>query len=357
MTDGAAAQRFPIGRVVTLGAFILDVLGRPVQSIPPGQGSVLLQEIRATAAGTAAGPAVDLAKLGAQVSAIGALGDDVIADIIVAILERHGVDTAGLARRPGVQTAATMLPIRPNGERPALHVPGAMTELRPADIDLGVVRGCDVLLIGAPDALGGIAAAADELPAVAAAARAVGAIVVIDILRRGTRTDFGRLAGLIGAADWFCPNGSQLLGLTGRSDIADAIGDVLALGTGGVAVTLGADGCLVTDADGGLLHITAPRVDVVDTTGCGDGFDAGMITGLLLGCGQADAAPAWHRLRLAGRHRAGLRRRDHQPGRRRRLPRPRRSGRGGPDQRAHPGHRERLCCRKQHGRARSAGQP
>jgi sugar/nucleoside kinase (ribokinase family) len=95
---------------------------------------VVLQEIRATAAGTAAGPAVDLAKLGAQVSAIGALGDDVIADIIVAILERHGVDTAGLARRPGVQTAATMLPIRPNGERPALHVPGAMTQLRPADI-------------------------------------------------------------------------------------------------------------------------------------------------------------------------------------------------------------------------------
>jgi hypothetical protein len=140
MTDGAAAQRFPIGRVVTLGAFILDVLGRPVQSIPPGQGSVVLQEIRATAAGTAAGPAVDLAKLGAQVWAIGALGDDVIADIIVAILERHGVDTAGLARRPGVQTAATMLPIRPNGERPALHVPGAMTQLWPADIDLGVVR-------------------------------------------------------------------------------------------------------------------------------------------------------------------------------------------------------------------------
>jgi sugar/nucleoside kinase (ribokinase family) len=57
-----------------------------------------------------------------------------------------------------------------------------------------------------------------------------------------------------------------------------------------VAVTLGADGCLVTDADGGLLQIAAPRVDVVDTTGCGDGFDAGMITGLLLGCGQADAA-------------------------------------------------------------------
>jgi len=273
---------------VTLGAFILDVLGRPVESIPPGQGSVVLQEIRATAAGTAAGPAVDLAKLGAQVSAIGAVGDDVIADIITAILRRHGIDTAGLVRKPGIQTAATMLPIRPNGERPALHVPGAMTHLRPADIDLAQVRACDVLLLGAPDALGPIGG--DGLGAVAEAARAAGAIIVIDMLRRGSRADFERLAGLIGAADWFCPNDDQLRGLTGRADIADAIADVLGLGTGGVAVTLGADGCLVTDGDGGLLHLPAQQVDVVDTTGCGDGFDAGMIAGLLLGCGPADAA-------------------------------------------------------------------
>jgi len=287
----AAADPAPIGRVVTLGAFILDVLGRPVESIPPGQGSVVLQEIRATAAGTAAGPAVDLAKLGAQVSAIGALGQDVIADIIVAILAGHGVDTAGLVRKPGIQTAATMLPIRPNGERPALHVPGAMTALRPSDLDLDVVRGCDVLLLGAPDALGAIASAADGLPAVAEAARAGGATVVIDMLRRGSAADFERLAGLIGAADWFCPNDSQLLGLTGRADIEAAIGDVLALGTGGVAVTLGADGCLVTtDRAGGLLHIPAHQIDVVDTTGCGDGFDAGLIAGLLLGCEPADAA-------------------------------------------------------------------
>ena len=284
----AGQARPALGRVVTLGAFILDVLGRPVESIPPGQGSAVLQEIRATAAGTAAGPAVDLAKLGARVSAIGAIGDDVIADIITAILRGHGIDTTGLVRKPGIQTAATILPIRPNGERPALHVPGAMTHLRPADIDLAPVRGCDVLLLGAPDAVGPIGG--DGLAAVAGAARAGGATIVIDMLRRGSAADFGRLGGLIGAADWFCPNDDQLRGLTGRADIADAIGDVLALGTGGVAVTLGADGCLVTDGDGGLLHLPAPPVDVVDTTGCGDGFDAGMIAGLLLGCGPADAA-------------------------------------------------------------------
>jgi len=42
----------PLGPVTVLGAHILDVLGRPVEAIPPGQGSVRLREIRATAAGT-----------------------------------------------------------------------------------------------------------------------------------------------------------------------------------------------------------------------------------------------------------------------------------------------------------------
>jgi sugar/nucleoside kinase (ribokinase family) len=55
-------------------------------------------------------------------------------------------------------------------------------------------------------------------------------------------------------------------------------------------VTLGADGCLVTSGDGGLTHVPGIEVGVVDTTGCGDGFNAGMITGLLLGCDPVDAA-------------------------------------------------------------------
>ena len=66
---------------------------------------------------------------------------------------------------------------------------------------------------------------------------------------------------------------------------------MLALGTGGVAVTCGADGCLVAWRGGGVpVALPAIRVDVVDTTGCGDGFTAGMLAGLLLGAGPVDAA-------------------------------------------------------------------
>jgi glutamate-1-semialdehyde 2,1-aminomutase len=279
----------PIGAVVVLGAHILDVLGRPVESIPPGQGSIRLQEIRATAAGTAAGTGVDLAKLGAQVTAIGAVGDDLLADMLAAAMQRHGVDTRGLVRKGGVQTSATILPIRQNGERPALHVPGATSRLELADIDLGLLRQSRALLVGAPDALGAIVG--DGLDAVVAAARSGGALVAVDVLHPGSARDFERLGSLLASADWFLPNSDQLLALTGRADVTSAIGDVLRLGAGGVAVTLGAAGCLLAwPGHHRIVQLPAIAVDVVDTTGCGDGFTAGMITGLLLGCGPVDAA-------------------------------------------------------------------
>jgi sugar/nucleoside kinase (ribokinase family) len=280
---------WPLGTVTVLGAHILDVLGRPVETIPPGQGSVRLREIRATAAGTAAGTAVDLAKLGARVLAAGAIGDDLLGDIVVAAMARHGVDTAGLIRKSEAQTSATILPIRPNGERPAFHVPGATRLFTRADVDLEHMHSSRALLIGAPDALAGMTG--EELAQVAAAARASGALVAVDVLHPGRPQDLERLAPLLAVTDWFMPNGDQILALTGRAELADAIEDTLALGTGGVAVTAGADGCLVAwPGSGAPVKLPALEVEVVDTTGCGDGFTAGLLAGLLAGATPADAA-------------------------------------------------------------------
>jgi sugar/nucleoside kinase (ribokinase family) len=278
-----------LGQVTVLGAHILDVLGRPVETIPPGQGSARLKEIRATAAGTAAGTGVDLAKLGARVLAAGALGDDLLGDIVIAAMARHGVDTAGLVRKKGAQTSATILPIRPNGDRPAFHVPGATRLFTRLDVDLEPIRGSRALLIGAPDALTGLTG--EELADIAGAARSNGTLVAVDVLHPGRPEDLGRLAPLLAVTDWFIPNGDQILALTGREEPADAIKDVLALGTGAVAVTLGADGCLVAwPGSGTPVRLAALPVEVVDTTGCGDGFTAGLLAGLLAGATPEDAA-------------------------------------------------------------------
>ena len=275
-------------RVAVLGPHILDVLGRPVDDIPAGQGSSRLTEIRATAAGTAGGTAVDLAKLGASVASFGAIGADLLGDIVLAALSAAGVDTAGLVRKTAAQTSATILPIRRSGERPAWHVPGATRLLELRDIDLARLGCCDGLLLGGPDALRGLSSA--DLATIAASAGSGGALVAVDVLHPGGPADFAHISAALAAADWFWPNADQLRALTGHDDLERAAAAVLALGTGGVAVTLGADGCLVTGRDGRLSHVPAIAVDVVDTTGCGDAFNAGMLTGLLLGCEPVDAA-------------------------------------------------------------------
>ena len=280
---------WPLGTVTVLGAHILDVLGRPVGEIPAGQGSVRLKEIRATAAGTAAGTGVDLAKLGARVRAVGALGDDLLGDIVIAAMARHGVDTAGLIRKKEAQTSATILPIRPNGERPAFHVPGATRLFTRADVDLEALQDSRALLIGAPDALAGLTGG--DLAHIARAARSHGVLVAVDVLHPGRPEDLDRLAPLLAVTDWFLPNADQLLALTGRRDLGPAIKDVIALGTTAVAVTCGAEGCQVAWPDsGGPVHLPALEVAVTDTTGCGDGFTAGLLAGLLAGAAPEDAA-------------------------------------------------------------------
>src|SRR3954471_3393081 len=103
-------------RAIAMGVHVLDVLARPVEVIPEGQGGVLVEQIRAAPAGSAGGTAVTLAKLGADVRSAGAIGSDPLGDLLVRLLEDCGVDTSLLVRREDLQTSASVLPIRPNGD-------------------------------------------------------------------------------------------------------------------------------------------------------------------------------------------------------------------------------------------------
>ena len=84
---------------IAMGVHVLDVLVRPVEAIPEGQGGQLVEEIRVTAAGSAGGTAITLAKLGARVRSAGAIGTDAVGDMLIQLLEGDGVDTSLLVRR------------------------------------------------------------------------------------------------------------------------------------------------------------------------------------------------------------------------------------------------------------------
>ncbi len=274
-------------RVVSLGVHIVDILGRPVTGIPPGQNVIVLDEIRVTAAGTAAGTSVDLAKLGAEVIAMGAIGYDELADFLVFLMSRHGVDTSRLARKQAAQTSSTILPIRPNGERPALHVPGASPLLAIEDIDLEAVAAADVLHIGAPDVLETFAR--ESLLRVLEVAKANDVVVTVDLLYAGQATTLELLRPLLPLIDYFMPNEEQLCALTEVDDVRAAVAKVRSICSTTVVVKMGAEGSMLA-SEASTIRVPALPVEVVDTTGCGDAYTAGFIMGLARGWSAHAAA-------------------------------------------------------------------
>ncbi|TWG95371.1 sugar/nucleoside kinase (ribokinase family) [Nocardioides sp. J9] len=270
--------------VAAVGVHVLDTHVLGVESIPERSDGQLVETIRMSAAGTAGGTAVVLARLGATVRSYGAVGTDAVGDTLLALLGNEGVDTRGLVRKDTTQTSASVLPVRPNGDRPAWHCIGANGAFTLDDLPDDLLEGLSHLHLGGPEFLGGDAAG--EL---LARARAAGVTTSVDVLAPGDPDMLAWIAAALPHVDHLLPNDEQVLGFTGATTLAEGARALLGLGVGAVAVTQGARGALVA-TECGVDQVPAYPVDVVDTTGCGDAFSAGYLRGLSLGRGPVEAA-------------------------------------------------------------------
>jgi sugar/nucleoside kinase (ribokinase family) len=279
-------------QVVSLGIHILDVLGRPVTRIPPKQDLDLLEEIRLTVAGTAAGTSVDLAKLGVDVLAMGAIGEDAVGNFIVDTMRRYGIDTSGLRRKPTVQTSATMLPIRPNGERPALHVLGANAELTVEDVDFEAIATARHLHFGGTYLMPKL----DGAPTarILAFARERGVPVSLDLIAIDRPDLLEVIAPALPYVDYFMPGLDEARMISKLHDRQDVIKFFLDRGVRHTIFKMGAEGSSIAwqGANGHIEEIRVPAFasPVVDSTGCGDAYCAGFIAGLLRGWDLKESA-------------------------------------------------------------------
>ncbi len=272
-------------KIATVGVHVLDTHVIGIESIPDGSDGQLVETIRMSPAGTAGGTAVVLARLGAEVSTIGLVGEDPLSFVLLDLLRNEGVDTLGLLATPEHQTSSSVIPVRPNGDRPAWHCIGANGALSLDDLPpLADLGGFDFVHLGGPEFFGGEAAGT-----LLARAREGGAVTSIDVLAPGDPDMLAWIADALPHADYLLPNDEQVLGFTGATDLGEGARTLVAAGVGCVAVTQGAKGALVvTDDD--VVEVPAYPIDVVDTTGCGDAFSAGFLRGLSLGRSPADAA-------------------------------------------------------------------
>ncbi len=271
-------------KVVSLGIHIVDILGRPVSYIPEGQNLALLEEIRVTVAGTAAGTSVDLAKLGADVYAMGAIGEDELGNFLLDTMNRYGIDTTCLVRKPEVQTSATMLPIRPNGERPALHVTGANGELVFEDLNLDVIASADYLHMGGASLLPKFEG--EPMAKALKFAQEHGVTTTFDqvAIQRPDLLDI--ITPCMPYVDYFMPGLEEAIMMCGLDNRLEVIEFFLNAGAKHTVFKMGGEGSSIAYMEDGQIRehrIPALTVPIVDSTGCGDAYCAGFIMGLSMG--------------------------------------------------------------------------
>jgi len=273
--------------VSVAGLYILDVLGVPVREIPPGGQVYFIDEIRLTVAGTAGGTIIPCARMGLKTLAVGAVGSDEKADWLLDALAKAGADTSVMQRVPDCLTASTILAIRPDGSRPALHVRGASDHfvISPAMQE----RALDARIVHFGGT--GLLARMDGEPTAAflKAAKAAGCITTLDLIAAQAET-LALVAPLMPHVDFFMPSIDEASVMAGTEEAVACGRYFIGKGAAVCAISLGSQGSWIVARDGRAFHMPAFEVAVRDTTGCGDAYSAGFITALAKGWDLADCA-------------------------------------------------------------------
>jgi ribokinase len=289
--------------VLVVGDLVTDVLVLPSGPLRPGSDTNAA--IRMTGGGQAANTAAWLATAGADVTFACRIGDDPAGHGLLAELRDGGVRLSATVD-PGATTGTVVVLVDPSGERTMLPDRGANDRLTGADVDAALDLGAGHLHLSGYTLLGaGSHAAARHA---LAAARARGIRTSVDVASGALLADTGpeRVLGwLAGAVDLVLANADEAAVLTGHADPSAA---ALALaGPDRVAVVKRGGGGAVWAEGGEVVSVPAPTVTVVDTTGAGDAFAAGLLAALAAGGGPVEALLAGVRLGSEVAARSGAR--------------------------------------------------
>lgn len=270
---------------IVSGTCLIDVLCRPVALDQPiGAGVLRIAEpLLTVAGGLASNAGITMARMGMRVGALSYVGADFWADLLRDIYRQEGVDGSLLKVLPDQATSTTLVAIDPSGERSFLHCPGATAQLQArAYLNQGDLwRRTRMLFLGYYSLLPKLE---PDLPEVLAEVRAAGCQTALDA--GGSGGAMQPLDRILPHLDVYVPSLAEASHQTGLSNPKEMIRKYRDAGAAGVlGVKLGSQGVLLSAPGEEILEIgiCSPPGRVVDTTGAGDSFYAGLLTGLLRG--------------------------------------------------------------------------
>jgi len=266
--------------VLSLGIYVVDVLGRPIDHFPEKGKLALFDELEIHAGGCANNTAIVLARLGVSAGAMGKVGTDAFGNLVLQRLTDNGVNAAGMRQDTDVHTSFTFVAIASDGERTFYHYIGANGALREADLDWELIRTVKILHIAGALVMPSF----DGTPManVLRTAKTLGITTSLDTAYDATGKWMGTLEPCLPYVDIFMPSIVEAQHLTGLSDyreIAQFLRRNYDIDT--VIIKMGENGSYATTPEAEHFAPAYP-VDVVDATGAGDAYAAGFLAGTIM---------------------------------------------------------------------------
>lgn len=266
--------------VISLGIFVVDVIGRAIDQYPEKGGLVVFDELEMHSGGCANNTAIALAKLGIDVGAVGRIGSDKFGDFVLQTLDDNQVDTRGIVRDAQTNTSVTFVTVASDGERSFLHYMGSNGIFSEADIDMDLIRGSKFLHVAGSFVMPNLDG--EPTSRILRTAREAGVVTSLDTVWDTSGNWLKTLEPCLPHVDVFLPSieeAKQLTGLDSPPNIARFLMDY---GIQTVGLKMGKQGSYVRSGTE-EFYVPAYEVDVVDTTGAGDAYVAGFLAGTVMG--------------------------------------------------------------------------
>ncbi|HBX70445.1 MAG TPA: carbohydrate kinase [Chloroflexi bacterium] len=249
-----------------------------------GQAETLVQHAALTPGSSSVIFACGAARLGLKVAFIGVVGNDLFGRFMIEALVNRGVDTSHIIIDPRQQTGLTVILNRVSDRAMLTHL-GAINALRAEQIPDDLLAQARHLHLASYFLQTHLRPDVSDL---FRRARSLGLSTSLDTNWDPDEKWIG-VRALLPLVDVFLPNENEARALTGIDSLEEAARG-LATNSKVVAVKLGASGGLAFQGDAipdgagdAIQRAPAIPVEVVDTVGAGDTFDAGFVYGFLQG--------------------------------------------------------------------------
>jgi len=270
-----------MGKIVVFGNVTLDVICQTVDDVPRYE-SVSFDNVLLSPGGCASNVAIGLGALGAPPFLICKTGDDPAADLLFQKWQQFHLDLSFVKKEKDIHTAVSIGLVDHNAQPRFIHTPGANAHLSLADLDFAIFSQNDIKIfhIGGFFVLPGLLD--EHLPQTLKKIRDLGVTVSLDVVnsKRFWKPEY--LFASMPQLDYFLCNKIEANKLTGEENIAKSAEIFYNAGARNIIIKLGSEGCYVNgETFTGI--VPAKKVSVVDTTGAGDAFAAGLLASLARG--------------------------------------------------------------------------